>query len=123
MKLLLFFFKEDEEDEKDEYYENDENMKKLKNLKITNDKSYNSQRVKRSGGFWRFACGNDFLLLKNESVKQAEQFVQVITNILGKEQTLESWQTVFWTAGAIYCTGAAIYFFLVQVGVVWCGMV
>ena len=54
----------------------------------------------------------------------AMQFVQVITNILGKEQTLESWQAVFCTAGAIYCTGAAIYFALIQVGVVfiWCGM-
>merc|ERR1712032_1410093 len=38
----------------------------------------------------------------------------VITNILGKEQTLESWQAVFCTAGAIYCTGAAIYFALIQ---------
>jgi len=38
----------------------------------------------------------------------------VITNILGKEQSLESWQTVFCVAGAIYCVGAAIYFVLVQ---------
>jgi len=38
----------------------------------------------------------------------------VITSILGKEQRLESWQTVFCVAGAIYCVGAAIYFVLVQ---------
>jgi len=38
----------------------------------------------------------------------------VITGILGKEQTLEKWQTVFCTAGTIYCMGATIYFFLVQ---------
>jgi len=38
----------------------------------------------------------------------------VITGILGNEKTLESWQTVFWLTGAIYCTGAALYFILVQ---------
>ena len=44
--------------------------------------------------------------------------MQVITGILGNEKTLESWQTVFWLTGAIYCTGAALYFILVQVGAV-----
>ena len=48
-------------------------------------------------------------------ISQLADSLQVITNILGKEQTLESWRTVFWIAGTIYCAGAAIYFFLVQV--------
>ena len=73
--------------------------------------SFNKQSCQNSVNFKLFSIFHVHPIM----ISQLADSLQVITNILGKEQTLESWRTVFWIAGTIYCAGAAIYFFLVQV--------